>query len=94
MTHRDCSNIDRLFAIYQALYPDKYVSERKESSPSGALYPFRKDSGNYWNSNDVRDWTTLGFAVPGNKELDADGRKELEKYLDENYHWLLQSLSP
>lgn len=81
------SNIDRLLAIYQALYPNNWVSDVGGTSPTSNLYPFRTDAKNYWNSNDVRDWKTLGFAVPGDKELDEEGRKALEDYLDENYHW-------
>ena len=87
------SNIDRLLAIYQALYPQNWISKSGGISPASALYPFRKndndadDSNNYWNSDDVRDWTRLGYAVPGDKTLDADGKKRVETYLDENYHW-------
>lgn len=84
------SNIDRLLAIYQALYPENWISKSEGTSPTSALYPFRKDANQYWNSDDVKDWTRLGYAVPGDKALDADGRKRVETYLDENYHWSIK----
>ncbi len=93
------SNIDRVLAIYQALYPDKpdtpnepndpkkWVPENGEVTSQTPLYPFRKNAKDFWTSNDVKDWTTLGFAVPGNKKLDKSGRAKLETYLRENYYW-------
>ena len=93
------SNIDRILAIYQALYPtesddpneisdsSKWVPENGKVNSETALYPFRKNAKEFWTSTDVRDWTTLGFAVPGNKKLDKSGRDQLETYLRENYYW-------
>ena len=51
------------------------------------LWPFYKDGKKLWTSNDVKDWTTLGFAVPGHEPLNEGGRIELEKYVRENYYW-------
>jgi hypothetical protein len=51
------------------------------------LYPFQKSATEFWKSNDVRDWTTLGYAIPGNKPLDDMGRNALEKHLYEYYNW-------
>ena len=93
------SNIDRILAIYQALYPAESKIPNKPSDPSKwvpeegtinsktPLYPFRKNAQEFWTSHDVQDWTTLGFAVPGNKKLDKSGRDKLEIYLRENYYW-------
>ena len=93
------SNIDRILAIYQALYPtesdtlnepsdpSKWVPENGRVNSKTPLYPFRKNAQDYWTSQDVQDWTTLGFAVPGNKKLDKSGRSQLETYLRENYYW-------
>lgn len=99
------SNIDRLFAIYQALYPDKWIPKLKQEveddwgsiiggkdqTADASLYPFRHQNQNapqrYWTSNDVRDWTTLGFATPGSKLLDSKGMHDLQKYLNNTYSW-------
>ena len=90
------SNIDRILAIYQALYPaesetpnepSKWVPEGGKVNSKTPLYPFRKNAQEFWTSHDVQDWTTLGFAVPGNKKLDKRGRDKLEIYLRENYYW-------
>jgi len=78
------SNVDRLLAIYQALYPDKWLQPQDASAN---LYPFRKNATEFWNSNDVKDWKTLGYAIPGDKDLNADGRRALERYLYEYYNW-------
>ncbi|KAI9845231.1 MAG: hypothetical protein M1837_004986 [Sclerophora amabilis] len=96
-------NIDRLFAIYQALYPDegddqgqpkdssKWVPEsgtvKSPENSKMSLYPFRKNDKNFWTSNDVKDWRTLGFAIPGHEKLDKKGREDLETYLRKNYYW-------
>jgi hypothetical protein len=78
------SNIDRLLAIYQALYPDKWMSAERAATK---LYPFHKSVTEFWTSNGVKDWTTLGYAIPGNKILDADGKIALETHLYEYYNW-------
>ena len=89
----NCSNIDRIFAIYQALYPSKWFSGRGDQTASTPLYPFLKTRGTdstdevYWKSEDVQKWTNLGFAVPGSQELDANGIKELETHLNDFYNW-------
>ncbi|KAK4695524.1 hypothetical protein P7C71_g2239, partial [Lecanoromycetidae sp. Uapishka_2] len=59
------SNIDRLFALYQALYPDKFVAK-----------------------DDVQDWKKVGFATPGNLDLDEDGREIVKAYVRDNYYCL------
>lgn len=93
------SNIDRIFAIYQALYPDesdgpdepndptKWLPESGKINSQTSLYPFRKSANAFWTSIDVKDWTMLGFAVPGREKLDKDGREQLEIYLRQNYYW-------
>jgi len=81
------SNIDRILAIYQALYPDKWLPSSGPQNGSTKLHPFRKGSSDYWNSNDVRDWKTLGYAIPGNKDLDRQGVAGLENHLHEYYSW-------
>ena len=95
------NNIDRLFAIYQALFPDKYVDpgKRAEQRPAllkedptvfadDQLFPFKKNKdGTCWTSTEIRDWKATGFAVPGNQKLDAKGTKALAQYLRDTYYW-------
>lgn len=69
-------NVDRLFALWQTINPDSYVPTATAPHstwviPSGAtlnadypLEPFNKDASSYWTSNDVRDWTALGYTYP------------------------------
>ncbi|CAG7969261.1 unnamed protein product [Penicillium salamii] len=72
-------NIDRLFAIWQALNPDKWLgnvegdnatirdSHGKEQAVNGntPLQPFRKDEeGTYWTPDGVRHTPNLGYSYP------------------------------
>ncbi|MCJ1424292.1 hypothetical protein MMC29_002179 [Sticta canariensis] len=58
-------NVDRLFAIWQAIHPKEQSPEYWFASSEDArkdLKPFRKDkAGTYWNSDDVYDTTKLGY---------------------------------
>jgi hypothetical protein len=72
------SNIDRIFAIWQELNPDKFFTEGYQGdfdqkviglpqtvTPTTPLRPFHKDTeGNYWNSEEVRDFRALGYTYP------------------------------
>ncbi|KAH6671189.1 hypothetical protein B0J14DRAFT_670158 [Halenospora varia] len=84
-------NVDRLLAIYQALFPDKWP-EPKEAGDN--LYPFRKNETEFWTSNDLRDWTKCGYPIPGNKYLDEDGLNALEKHIYEYYNWTTAGTAP
>ena len=89
ISHIDHSNIDRILAIYQALY-DKWAPESGRENESTKLYPFPKSESDFRMSKDIeiRDWTRLGFATPGDKKpLDAGQLKDLEKYINEYYAW-------
>ncbi|KAJ5200889.1 hypothetical protein N7449_005692 [Penicillium cf. viridicatum] len=72
-------NIDRLFAIWQALNPDKWMdnipadnttirdSFGKEHPVNGntPLQPFRRDAeGNYWTPEGIRFPSNLGYSYP------------------------------
>jgi tyrosinase len=62
--------------MWQTIHADKWgASQRAPHStwavPSGAqldmdypLKPFNKDASSYWTSNDVKDWTALGYTYP------------------------------
>lgn len=95
------SNIDRIFALYQALYGfkgNKFVPDTAPPSQvvqaSSPLAPFVKDQDGttweakgYYNSKDVEDRTKLGFATPGVKTLDEQGRNDLAQYIANVYLW-------
>ncbi|TGJ84363.1 hypothetical protein E0Z10_g4430 [Xylaria hypoxylon] len=71
-------NIDRLFALWQSLNPDKWFETDiqrffdQKIVGSGSLItnktplrPFHKDTtGTYWTPDDTRDWFKLGYTYP------------------------------
>jgi tyrosinase len=63
-------NIDRWAAIWQTLPghddPSKpwWVPKGDQPKPEDELKPFKKDEHHYYTSNDVRDWTKLGYSYP------------------------------
>ncbi|ETI25886.1 hypothetical protein G647_02663 [Cladophialophora carrionii CBS 160.54] len=71
------ANVDRLFAMWQALYPDSYMEPTVNTygsyyEPVGfvdtaatALAPFHSDDGGtMFTSNDVRSTATFGYSYP------------------------------
>ncbi|KAH6723255.1 putative tyrosinase [Leptodontidium sp. MPI-SDFR-AT-0119] len=70
-------NVDRLFAMWQDLYPTKYVqpflsSAGRRIDPNIPLAPFSKDTqGTPWTAGGCRDPQVLGYTYP-----------ELQKWLD------------
>ena len=100
------SNIDRIFALYQALHPNHYVPEKgppKEEYQNlhYPLKPFYKSSNHddFWTSVEAKDWTQCAFAVPGTKLPDTDGDNEklrhtVATYLHNNYYWISQRSKP
>ncbi|CAG7929405.1 unnamed protein product [Penicillium olsonii] len=84
-------NIDRLFAIWQALNPDKWLdnvhgdnatirdSHGKEQAVNDLtpLQPFRKDEdGSYWSPEGVRHTPNLGYSYPELPRWDAQYRQQ------------------
>ena len=79
-TNQAVSNIDRIFALWQALNPDKWFKEGKVNeffqdiiglpkgskiSPETELRPFHKDtSGTVMTPKDVRWSYNLGYTYP------------------------------
>ncbi|KAF2012125.1 Di-copper centre-containing protein [Aaosphaeria arxii CBS 175.79] len=91
------ANVDRLFAIWEALNPNSYVRGMENTFatwtyPGGsfadantALTPFRKDDqGNFWSSSDVRWITTLGYTYPEFNDL-TDGAATLVSRVNSLY---------
>ncbi|KAI4202482.1 MAG: hypothetical protein LQ350_002565 [Teloschistes chrysophthalmus] len=71
------SNVDRLFALWQAVYPEANVSPQindvgtytndpgKSEDGNTPLTPFHSDdSGNFWTSSKVWSTKTFGYAYP------------------------------
>lgn len=69
--------VDRLFALWQVLYPDSWITPEVSRTNSyttsvgqvldgsSALTPFYASSnGTFWNSNMLRDPTRLGYTYP------------------------------
>lgn len=58
------SNIDRLTAMFQTLYPDKWFDSPVDGDPQPGdpLTPFHVDqSGTLWTSDDTKDWTRYNY---------------------------------
>lgn len=68
------SNIDRIFAIYQAKNPDAslgsstvgsagnvFVADHSVVDGDTPLLPFSRDSDNYWTTSDIMDWRKFGY---------------------------------
>ncbi|KAF2166719.1 hypothetical protein M409DRAFT_54512 [Zasmidium cellare ATCC 36951] len=80
-------NVDRLFAMWQTLNPDKYgaqqvaphstwtIAQGSTQGPSSPLTPFYKNTnGQFWTTNDVRDWAnTFKYTYP--EYSNSDGSK-------------------
>ncbi|KAM3075779.1 hypothetical protein ACMFMG_007905 [Clarireedia jacksonii] len=71
------ANVDRVLALWQAIYPDTYVDPTSQRSgtftikagsiqdQSSPLTPFHKDTnGNFFSSSDVRKTDSLGYSYP------------------------------
>ncbi|KAF2093543.1 Di-copper centre-containing protein [Rhizodiscina lignyota] len=69
--------IDRAFSLWQALHPDEWFEPQTQqvgtfwynpgtvARSTDELKPFKKDStGDFWTSDDVRDWTVFNYRYP------------------------------
>ncbi|KAK5105825.1 hypothetical protein LTR62_002105 [Meristemomyces frigidus] len=77
-------NVDRLFALWQSQNPSAYggsqpaphdtwtIAQGTTQDANSPLTPFLKDgNGNFWTTNEVKDWTTFGYTYP--EFSDSDG---------------------
>ncbi|KAL1594588.1 hypothetical protein SLS60_010349 [Paraconiothyrium brasiliense] len=73
----DCSQMDRLMAIYQYRYPDTWVEAASQykatyyyevnsiQDANSPLEPFHMNAnGDMWTSNLIRNWTSFGYTYP------------------------------
>ncbi len=60
------ANIDRFIALWQAIYPNSYVSNQTTAFPNQdtALNPFRQTDTQYWTSKLARNVTAFGYTYP------------------------------
>ena len=91
------ANIDRLFAMWQTLYPNSYggsqvaphstwtIAKGTTQNANSPLTPFHRDSsGNFWTTNLVRTWTKFKYTYP--EFADSDGSKSaISNYINKLY---------
>jgi len=92
------TNVDRLFAIWQTLYPSAYgasqvaphdtwtIASGSTQNAASPLAPFYKDTnGNFWTTNTVKSWnTTFHYTYP--EFSDSDGSKAaIASYVNKLY---------
>lgn len=71
------ANVDRLFALWQAIHPNAYsgsqvagastwtIAQGSRQDMNSPLQPFHRDTnGNFWTSNGVRDTRTFRYTYP------------------------------
>jgi hypothetical protein len=89
-TDANLSNLDRLFAIWQTLNPDKWfaadqtrpfdqqvIGMGKVVTSKTPFRPFHKDEkGTVWNADDAKDWFSLGYTYPELRPWASSGDKE------------------
>ncbi|KAF8500075.1 hypothetical protein BU17DRAFT_72138 [Hysterangium stoloniferum] len=84
-------NVDRLFAIWQALNPDLYVTPLKNAAGTftrkpgeiessyyaeSPLTPFRRTPEKFWDSNGVRDTRVFRYTYPELEHLEGLSKEE------------------
>lgn len=90
------ANVDRLFALWQTVHPDSYgasqvaphstwtIASGSTQDADSPLEPFRKDADNFWTTNDLQDWTILGYTYP--EFANSDGSKaSIVNYINSLY---------
>ena len=77
-------NVDRIFAMWQALNPNSYgasqvaphstwtIAQGSTQNSQSPLTPFKKADGSFWNTNDVRS-TTSAFKYTYPEFSNSDG---------------------
>lgn len=90
-------NVDRLFAMWQAVYPTSYggsqvapastwtIAKGTTQNADSPLTPFHRDaSGNFWTTNLVRNWWTFKYTYP--EFANSDGSSaSIKNYINKLY---------
>ncbi|CAG8803344.1 28639_t:CDS:2, partial [Racocetra persica] len=91
------SNIDRIFALWQGVFPDSWIPQSKNINGSFTelldeviddytdLTPFRKTKTEFWKSSEVRDVEKLGYTYLELERFKGQNPKKLQAYLLELY---------
>ena len=79
-------NVDRLFALWQGIYPNSYggsqvapgntwtIAQGSTQNGNSPLTPFHRNAnGDFWTTNLVRSWWTFGYTYP--EYRNSDGSK-------------------
>lgn len=79
-------NVDRLFALWQGIYPNSYggsqaspggtwtVAQGSTQNANSPLTPFHRNAnGDFWTTNLVRNWWQFGYTYP--EYQNSDGSK-------------------
>lgn len=79
-------NVDRLFALWQGIYPNSYggsqvapgstwtIASGSTQNGNSPLTPFHRNAnGDFWTTNLVRSWWTFGYTYP--EYANSDGSK-------------------
>lgn len=94
------SNIDRIFALWQALNPDKFLdkippdnakitdshAQEHDVNKDTPLQPFRNDpQGRYWTPDGVRHTVNLGYTYPELQRWDSKYSQEDKSFNETLY---------
>lgn len=81
------ANVDRLFSMWQVIYPNSYIGNGVSSTgtfarPAGSpvngntpLDPFHQTGGNSWTSNAARDLSTFHYTYPELVQAGGDANR-------------------
>lgn len=58
-------NVDRLFALWQSLYPNSWFHDEKESTKNLTPFHIKEPNYPYVNSNDMKNWEQWGYFYQG-----------------------------
>ena len=90
-------NVDRLFAMWQTIYPNSYgasqvapqstwtIAKGTTVNAASPLTPFHSNSGgNFWTTTGVRNWRTFHYTYP--EFVDSDGSAAaIKQYVNNLY---------
>ncbi|CAG8552558.1 14450_t:CDS:2, partial [Dentiscutata heterogama] len=86
-------NMDRLFALWQGVFPNSWISQNIDAGGTYTeemntvidentdLTPFRKTKAEFWKSSDIRDIEKLGYTYPQVTMFKGQDPKKLQAYL-------------
>ena len=90
-------NVDRLFAMWQAVNPNSYggsqvapahtwtIAKGSTQDSNSPLTPFHRNSaGDFWTTNGVRNWRSLGYNYPEFAHS-GGGKRAIQKYINKLY---------